>query len=146
MDRTSACLLLQPLRPFKAMPDTLRTQRLGDVLQYAAPGLRGWHRTSTCSLLQPLRPFEAMPTFCALRGSQHFAICGVRTASMDTHFDVLTAAAFEAIQSHADSLCTERLGAFRNMRRQDCEDGTHFSVLADCSLQGRSKPCRHSAH
>jgi len=75
-------------------------------------------RTSACSLLQPLRPFKAMPTPCALRGSEHFAICGAKDCEDGTHFDVLTAAAYEAIQSHADVLCTERLGAFRNMRRQ----------------------------
>jgi len=47
------------------------------------------------------------------RGSLHLAICGVNTLRMDRTSGVLAAAALEAVQCVADSLCTKRLAAFQ---------------------------------
>jgi len=98
------------------------------------------------TLLQPSRLFKAMPTCCALKGSEHFAICGARTARMDRTSTCSLLQPLRPIQSLADFLCTQRLGAFRNMRRQDCKDGPHFDVLAAAAIEAIQDHDRLPAH
>jgi len=70
-----------------------------------------------------------MPMSCALSVSEHFAMCGARTVRTDSHLGVLTAAASETTQSHADKSSRNIRDAFDRWH-EGTEQRAKFRIVA----------------
>jgi len=133
MDRTSACSLLQPWRPYNALPTALCIKRLAAFSNLRRQYLEdGSHfRVLAAAALEAIQCVA--DSLCTKRLAA-FSNLRRQCAKDGSHFRVLAAAALEAIQCVADSLSIESRVRFQ-VPSQGLQQCTHFRVVAAAMLQ-----------